>query len=159
MRAAGGTLEGYRATGSVKRISVPLPGSLIASMLPPCALTTSFAIASPSPDPGEPGPLTKRSKMRGRSSLGIPGPVSRMPKATVSPDRRALAVTVPPDGVYRIAIVTPFDEVLIDATSAAAGRVVSASVNGSHIHAGRVLLRVEHVGQPPDYIPIVVGQP
>jgi hypothetical protein len=83
----------------VKRISVPFPGSLMASMLPPWAVTRSLAIASPRPDPGEPGPLTKRSKMRGCSSLGIPWPVSRTLKATPAPDRRAPAVTVPPDGV------------------------------------------------------------
>ena len=84
------------------------------------------------------------------------------PSIAIQPGRLRFEIELPddyPDGVYRIAIVTPFDEVLIDATSVAAGRVVSASVNGSHIQAGRALLRVEHVGQPPDYIPIVVGQP
>src|SRR5439155_19957794 len=68
-------------------------------MEPPWAVTMSFAMASPSPAPGEPGPLTKRSKTRERTSSGMPSPVSRTAILTLSPERLALTMTLPPDGV------------------------------------------------------------
>jgi hypothetical protein len=56
----------------------------LTAMLAPCARTISMTIASPSPAPSPRAPLPrqKRSKMRGRSFRGIPGPLSRTPSAS-----------------------------------------------------------------------------
>ena len=58
-------------------IAVPSASVLVALTEPPCASTTSRTIASPSPEPVDDGPFTKRSKTRGSRSAGIPVPSSR----------------------------------------------------------------------------------
>src|SRR5262249_2181652 len=63
-----------------------------------------------------------------------------------------------PDGEYRVAIVTPFDDVLVEARVDSAGRIVAALVDAGRVQSGRGFLRIEHGGQPPDYVPIVVEQ-
>src|SRR2546423_13988233 len=62
--------------GRVKRTLVPEPTELSAVIVPLWAVTRSRAIASPRPDPLDPGVFTKRSKMRGKRSPGMPSPVS-----------------------------------------------------------------------------------
>ena len=57
------------------------------------------AIANPSPDPLDPGVLTKRSKMRGNRSGGIPSPVSATETVTPLSSRAAVTRTEPPAGV------------------------------------------------------------
>jgi hypothetical protein len=67
------------------------PGArLLTAILAPGALTISMTIASPSPAPSvvRPLPRQKRSKMRGRSSTGMLGPLSRTASARPPPRYR-----------------------------------------------------------------------
>src|SRR4051794_6246956 len=89
--------------GTVNVTIVPRDGSDAIEMSPPCALMMSRQIARPNPEPGDPSPLTKRSKTRGSRSAGMPRPLSVTSTVRVarSDDARALKVTRPPDGVLR----------------------------------------------------------
>src|SRR5437870_3032874 len=66
--------------GAGRRIStvVPLPSTLLTEIFPLCAVTTDFAIAIPRPVPCDFPCVTKGSKSFGRSSAGIPTPVSEI---------------------------------------------------------------------------------
>src|SRR6266542_2759850 len=94
--------------GSTKRMVVPLPGSLSAVIVPPCASTRLFAIASPSPAPPESADFTKRWNTCGRSSRAMPDPVSLTVKATPPADGSSATSTEPPRGVWRMALDSRF---------------------------------------------------
>ena len=69
----------------------PSPGVDATSSVPPCASTIARLSAKPSPDPGASGPRrTPSSKIRARSSRGMPGPASATAISTLSPDAREL---------------------------------------------------------------------
>src|SRR5256885_15052007 len=103
-RRPGDSWGDYR--GSVKRTLVPEPTVLSAVIVPPWAVTRSRAIASPRPDPLEPGVFTKRSKTRGSNSAGIPSPGSRTETAMPPSACAALTRTEPPAGVWAIALAS-----------------------------------------------------
>ena len=83
---------------------MPSSGADTTSILPPDASTIHFAIDNPSPLPCVPeraaAPRKNRSKMRGRSSEGIPTPLSATLHRISPPDRCAWSVIVPRFGVY-----------------------------------------------------------
>src|SRR2546428_6808846 len=96
----------FRARGRVKWTVVPLPKSLSTQIRPPCASTTFLASASPRPLPAKvffayARPWYKRSKICGKSSGRIPGPVSAtdtwITPALTSGCRRSF--TVAPSGL------------------------------------------------------------
>jgi len=64
-----------------------------------------------------------------------------------------------PDGLYQVAIVDPFDEVLVEASAPAVDRVLVAVADATGLETGRRFLRIGSAGQPPDYLPIVVADP
>ena len=64
-----------------------------------------------------------------------------------------------PDGLYQVAIVDPFDEVLVEASARAVDRVLVADADATALETGRRFLRIGSAGQPPDYLPIVVADP
>src|SRR5437667_442002 len=64
-----------------------------------------------------------------------------------------------PDGLYQVAIVDPFDEVLVEASAPAVDRVLVADADATDLESGRRFLRIGAAGQPPDYLPIVVTDP
>src|SRR3954470_16802857 len=72
--------------GRVKRKVDPSPGTDVADSLPPCASTRPRLIQRPSPEPV--GRVSARRKnlvkMRGRSELGMPSPLSLTETATRS---------------------------------------------------------------------------
>ncbi len=75
----------------------------VSATVPPRDSATARTIASPRPlpvpPPRSPTPRTKRSKMRARSSGGMPGPSSETSITTKSPSRRARTSTAVPGGV------------------------------------------------------------
>src|SRR5437588_729738 len=72
--------------GSVNRNVEPSPGADVADSLPPCASTRPRLIQRPRPEPV--GRVSARRKnlvkMRGKSELGIPSPLSLTDTATMS---------------------------------------------------------------------------
>ena len=62
-----------------------------------------------------------------------------------------------PEGIYSLAIVNPFDEVFVETRSVSAEHSFAAFVDVSRVPAGRGFLRIDHAGQPPDYVPIIVA--
>ena len=69
-------------------------------------------MASPRPEPSEPGPRTKRPNTLGSRSGGMPVPVSVTSISTMSPASRALTVTVPRAGVCLMALESRFASTL-----------------------------------------------
>ena len=61
-----------------------------------------------------------------------------------------------PDGLYQVAIVDPFDDVLVQASARAVNRVVVADADSTGLESGRRFLRIGAAGQPPDYFAIVL---
>src|SRR5262249_12313826 len=94
--------------GSVNQKVLPLPTSLSTPILPECASTTSRAIVSPSPQPPTlaHGTWKNFSKIRSRSSVGIPSPVSFTSKRTLPSEGSARRSIRPPVGVCRTAFTT-----------------------------------------------------
>src|SRR5271165_3117813 len=64
---------GTKAMGIDSEMTAPPPGGFDNTTVPPCAVTTAWTNARPSPCPVECSPFTKRSKARLRSSGGKPG--------------------------------------------------------------------------------------
>src|SRR5262249_37908998 len=103
------------ATGHARanRIRAQRPGPPSrprSSIAAPCRPAISRARARPSPLPElvAPAPRWNRSSTRSRSSGGIPGPVSSTSAIAASPSVRTRTSTLPPAGVYRIALSTRF---------------------------------------------------
>src|SRR5262245_9727868 len=61
------------SSGNVTCIVVPPPGVSSAAIVPPCARTSSRAIARPRPDPRDDSDFTKRSKTCSRNAGSMPG--------------------------------------------------------------------------------------
>src|ERR1700722_19248819 len=99
-----------RVAGRGKRKMALRPGALssrISSALWKCA--TAATSARPKPVPGEwrqASSRTKRSTTRGRSLTGMPGPLSPTQSSTPLNVRPDLMVTLPPGGVYLMALST-----------------------------------------------------
>ena len=90
-----------------KRMRVPPPGVAPASIVPPCASTSRFAIARPSPVPPRSADRTNRSNTYGSRSAEMPGPVSStVNRAPLVPSAAIVTVTRPPSGVYRAAFAS-----------------------------------------------------
>ncbi|GAA3227606.1 hypothetical protein GCM10020256_39100 [Streptomyces thermocoprophilus] len=92
------------ATAGRRTVNTVRPGTLSTVTAPPCALATACTMARPSPV--EPvarvraeSPRANRSKTRGSSSGGMPGPSSSMSTVIHGPPARTRAVTVVPGGV------------------------------------------------------------
>jgi len=61
-----------------------------------------------------------------------------------------------PDGLYQVAIVDPFDEVLVEVSAHAVNRVLVADADATGLESGPGFLRIGAAGQPPDYVAIVL---
>src|SRR5581483_10473452 len=97
------------ATGSTMRNVAPAPGALSTSIRPPCAATTLWLIARPSPVPAPTSFVVKKgSKMRARTSGVIPGPSSRMVTVTTFPSARVVIQTFPVPGMASHAFASTF---------------------------------------------------
>jgi len=86
---------------------------------------------------------------------------STSPPISIQPGPNRLEIELPDDypvGAYRIAIVDAFDEVLIEVTALAVKQSLVAQLDASHLDSGRRFLRIQHVEQPPDYVPIIVSR-
>ena len=88
---------------------VPSPRADCTSTVPPARRTTSATVARPSPVP-RPTPLVVKngSKMRCRTSSGMPGPVSRTVKCTSLPSASSERKTSPPWGIASRALTMRF---------------------------------------------------
>ena len=119
------------AAGSSMTIRVPPLGRCSARIVPPCASTRSRAMARPRPVPSDPGPFANRSKTRGSSSAGMPGPGVRhgQPLIGASAAADARPRTEPPAGVCRSALATRLRE---DAARAAPGRAATGGRSARH---------------------------
>src|SRR5262249_5651195 len=85
--------HGWSAGNS--RVNVaPWPGSLSKRMLPPCSSTMRWTIESPRPVPSA-LVVKNGSKMRARTSAGMPGPSSFTESTTWSPAGRQEITTLP----------------------------------------------------------------
>ena len=77
------------AAGKRTRKSAPRPGSLSADRSPPARRTMSREMGKPRPVPRSGGLVVKKdSKMRGKISGGMPGPLSSISTMTLSPSSR-----------------------------------------------------------------------
>ena len=76
---------------------LPAPGALATVISPPISVVSMRATVSPTPLPLACAvrPRTKGSKMRSRSSSGMPGPVSRISKLATSWRNSTRKVTLP----------------------------------------------------------------
>ena len=77
---------------------LPSPGTEETEIVPSCAVTISLQMASPRPVPFFLC-VTKRSKRVGRSSAGIPQPVSCTRMVRKSPSKQREILIVPPEGI------------------------------------------------------------
>jgi two-component system cell cycle sensor histidine kinase/response regulator CckA len=101
--------------GSVNLTTVSTPGELSIQMRPPCPSTIPRAIARPNPAPDRLVRLDcqKRSNTNGRSSGGIPAPVSRTANTTNGPSSAASITTVRPSAVNLSALPMRFDSTCV----------------------------------------------
>ena len=99
------------ATGKVNVKQLPWPGSLVTLMLPPCASTIPFAIASPRPTPPRDVFLDRqnRSKTCESSSAAMPGPVSQTSNTIIASRRATRSSTCPSFGVNLTAFPPRFE--------------------------------------------------
>ncbi|KYF89499.1 hypothetical protein BE20_20305 [Sorangium cellulosum] len=105
--SAGGSTAGRRTVNSLPR---PSP-SLAAATEPLCISTSRFTSVSPMPRPPRARPsvgcaCSKRSKMRGSISSGMPYPVSFTRTTISDPSWRAESQIRPPSRVYFAAFVS-----------------------------------------------------
>jgi hypothetical protein len=88
-------------------------------------------------------------------------PESATASIAIQPGPMRFEIALPdgyPEGVYGLAIVNPFDEVFVETRGVSVEHSFAAFVDASRVPAGRGFLRIDHAGQPPDYVPIVVGR-
>ena len=97
----GGSLSGNgkdQEKGKTTVKVLPSPGTEETEIVPSCAVTISLQMASPRPVPFFLC-VTKRSKRVGRSSAGIPQPVSCTRMVRKSPSKQREILIVPPEGI------------------------------------------------------------
>src|SRR4051812_45216143 len=103
---------GTSARGSFIWNRAPMVGVGSAVRVPPWAATMRLARYSPIPSPEDPGPRAKRSKRRGKSSGGIPGPWSETVTTVQHPapvdSTSSSTTTVAPAGENLMALETTF---------------------------------------------------
>jgi Phage integrase family len=92
---------------------LPYPGAVSKPIVSPCASTMLLQIASPSPLPPDArdralSTREKRSKRCGRSSLGMPQPVSVTDRAASAADAPSRTRISPPGQLYCTALLSRF---------------------------------------------------
>jgi hypothetical protein len=87
---------------------------------------------------------------------------SAAPGIAIRPGPTRFEIQLPagyPDGLYHVAIVDPFDRVLVESSARAVDRVLVAVTDATGLETGRRFLRIGAAAQPQDYLPIVVEDP
>src|SRR5262245_59008631 len=85
---------------------------------------------------------------------------SAVPALSIPSGRVRFDIQLPdgyPEGVYQLAIVNPLDEPLVDASASAVGRSLIVVLDAAGLDSGRRFLRLQRAGEPPDYVPILIG--